>query len=145
MAGNSTLHKAGGGIPVAAAQTPLRVQSAEQYVAPLSAGTPGAGAGANKLQANWGRRLLGCHGGPPIRHAIVVAQRGWPTRLGTRFLERVIMARARLQVLPSDHPAAVAFRAAKDMGTPTWETAALRLLGCLPSPPADLLSRHVSA
>ncbi|CAK0798006.1 unnamed protein product, partial [Prorocentrum cordatum] len=54
-------------------------------------------------------------------------------------LNRVIMARARLQVLPCDHPAAVVLRAAKDMGTPTWETAALRLLGRLPSPPADLL------
>eukprot|EP00959_Pyramimonas_sp_CCMP1952_P391378 8202068-Pyramimonas_sp.AAC.1 len=49
------------------------------------------------------------------------------------------MARARLQVLPSDHPATVVLRAARDMGTPTRETAALRLLGRLPFPPADLL------
>ncbi|CAK0901259.1 unnamed protein product, partial [Prorocentrum cordatum] len=121
------------------AKASSRVESVVLYAAQLLAGTPGAEAALKKLQVNWGRRLLGCPRGPPIKHAVVVAQCWWPMRLGTWFLERVIMARARLQALPCDHPAAVDRRAAKDMGTPTWETAALRLLGRLPSPPANLL------
>eukprot|EP00959_Pyramimonas_sp_CCMP1952_P182383 3813696-Pyramimonas_sp.AAC.1 len=92
----------------------------------------------NKLQVTWGRRLLGCHKGPPIRHAVVVAQCGWPMRLGTRFLEKALMARARLMVLPGDHPGALMLRAARSLATPTWESAVVALAQRLAPPPPDL-------
>ncbi|CAK0904656.1 unnamed protein product, partial [Prorocentrum cordatum] len=125
-------------IPVAAAQVPARVESVVLYAAPLLAAVPGAESTMNKLQVTWGRRLLGCHKGPPIRHAVVVAQCGWPMRLGTRFLEKALMARARLMVLPGDHPGALMLRAARSLATPTWESAAVALAQRLAPPPQDL-------
>ncbi|CAK0840450.1 unnamed protein product [Prorocentrum cordatum] len=125
-------------IPVAAAQVPARVESVVLYAAPLLAAVPGAESTMNKLQVTWGRRLLGCHKGPPIRHAVVVAQCGWPMRLGTRFLEKALMARARLMVLPGDHQGALMLRAARSLATPTWESAVVALAQRLAPPPPDL-------
>lgn len=123
-------------IPVAAAQVPARVESVILYAAPLLAAVPGAESAMNKLQVTWGRRLLGCHQGPPIRHAVVIAQCGWPMRLGTRFLEKTLMARARLMVLPGDHPGALMLQAARSLATPTWESAVVALAQRLAPPPA---------
>ncbi|CAK0864133.1 unnamed protein product, partial [Prorocentrum cordatum] len=125
-------------VPVAAAQVPPRVEAAVLFACPLLAGVPGAEARFNKLQVGWGRRLLGCHGGPPIKHVVVVAQCGWRMRMGTRFIERALMARARLTVLPPDHPGAIMYRASRALCVPTWLSDAAALASRLPDPPPDL-------
>ncbi|CAK0877688.1 unnamed protein product [Prorocentrum cordatum] len=128
-------------IPVAAAQVPPRIESVILYASPLLALAEGAEAALNRLQVEWGRKLLGCNAGPPVRHSVVVAQCGWPLRLGTKFLERALLARARLAVLPLDHPASRAWQASRCLHAPSWVTAVAALAGRLPSPPVQL-DRH---
>ena len=74
----------------------------------------------NRLQYLWGCKLLGFHTGPRLKWSIVAAQCGWTLRLGTRLLERAIMLRARLQVLPAGHPAAVMLHLATCLAASTW-------------------------
>ncbi|CAK0859458.1 unnamed protein product [Prorocentrum cordatum] len=133
--------RGGFSVPVTAAQVPPRVESVIVYASPLLALAAGAEASLNRLQVEWGRKLLGCHMGPPVRHSEVVAQCGWPLRLGTKFLERALMTQARLAVLPLDHPASWAWQASRNMHVPSWDTAVTALAGRLPSPPA-MLDRH---
>ncbi|CAK0886329.1 unnamed protein product [Prorocentrum cordatum] len=56
-------------IPVAAAQVPPRIESVILYASPLLALAEGAEAALNRLQVEWGRKLLGCNAGPPVRHS----------------------------------------------------------------------------
>ena len=107
-----TAEAGGFSVPVAAAQVPSRVASAILYPAPLLAAVPEAESTLNSSQVEWGRKLLGCHAGPRLKFSIVVAQCGWPMRLGTCFIERALMARARLRTLPPRHPAALMLEAA---------------------------------
>ena len=61
---------------------------------------------------------------------IILAQCGWVLRLGTRVVERAIMTRAKVLVLPSDHPAAS-----------MWQTQSQPYRGALTlSPPCPILS-----
>ena len=121
-------------IPVAAAQVHPRVESAILYPCPLLAGVPGAESAFNRLQGAWARKLLGCHGGPPLRQSVLVAQCGWPLRLGSRFIERALMARARFDALPAGHPASIAGGAAATLPVRSWLTDAAALALVLPSP-----------
>ena len=103
-----------------AAQVPLRVEPALLYAAPFLVAVPRAMSELNRLQYQWGCKLLGCHTGPRIKWSIVSAQCGWTLRLGTRLLERAIMLRARLQVLPTGHPAAAMLQLATCLVASTW-------------------------
>ena len=113
---------------VAAAQVPLRIEPRVLYAAAFIATVVGAETKLNRLQQAWGRRLLGCHLGPMLRWPIVFAQCGWTMRLGTRCREKAIMMRARLCVLPEDHPAVVMFTVARGTLAPTWEASVSQLM-----------------
>ena len=59
---------------------------------------------------------------------LACVQCGWQWRLGTLYLERVLLQRARLQLLPVDHPAAVIFRIAQHSTADTWALKSARYL-----------------
>ena len=131
---------AGFSIPVAAAQVPLRIEPALLFAAPLLAVVPRAESALNKLQYGWGMKLLGCAPGPRLRWLIVVAQCGWEFRLGTRMIEKAILARARLFVLPPDHPAVVVFEVARASLAPCWVNTVSALMNreCWANPIPDM-------
>jgi hypothetical protein len=107
-------------IPVAAAQVQLRVEPALLFSAPLLVGVSKAWSSLNHLQCQWGRRLLGAQTGPRLKFSIVAAQCGWELRLGTKMLERGIMARANLLVLPQEHPSARMLSIAMAVACDSW-------------------------
>ena len=67
---------------------------------------PGVQGKLNHLQWRWGKAILGCRYQRELRHHLVVAQCGWDMRLGTCLLLELVMTRARIVLLPEDHPAA---------------------------------------
>ena len=54
----------------------------------------------NRLQEYWALKLLGCSRASRVRGMLAVAQSGWTLRLGSRMLERAVMLRARIKLLP---------------------------------------------
>lgn len=107
-------------IPVAAAQVPLRIEPSVLYASALLVCAPGAKTALDRLQYLWGRQLLGFRAGPHVRWPIVAAQCGWDLRLGTRLVERAIMARAKILVLPDAHPAVALLRLADGVLAVSW-------------------------
>ena len=107
-------------VPVLAAQVPQRVESAIMFGAALLLGVPRIESDLNNLQSYWARVTLGCRRGPRLPWALSRAQCGWGRRLGTRMLEEVVMARARVWLLPHSHPAAVLREAARVSPAPSW-------------------------
>ena len=111
-----------------AAQVPLRVEPAVPFAAPLLAVVPGAIVAFNRLQLEWGRRILGCHTGPHLRWMIVIAQCGWSRRLGSKLVERAVMARARMLVLPDSHPSARMLALADSVPAFSWSKSVLEIM-----------------
>ena len=107
-------------VPIMAAQVPLRVESAVLFAGAILATVPGAILALNRLQVEWARRILGCHSGPQVKWWIVIAQCGWARRLGTKLVERAILARARIQLLPGVHPTARMLQIADAVPALSW-------------------------
>ncbi len=90
------------------------------------------------MQAAWARRLLACTTGPPVPGEVVVAQCGWTCRLGTRMLERAIMARARLLAQPPDHPGTRMLALARRLTCASWASAVAARMAELTPPVLDI-------
>ena len=83
-------------------------------------GVVGAEATLNRLQVTWARHLLGF---PNLRvgpWSILIAECGWPMRLGTKMFERAILLKARIQLLPPSHHAHSLLRAATCESVDSW-------------------------
>ena len=108
----------GMGPPVIAKETPQKAESkvihAVSVLASHHRGSQYVENQLNRLQASWPVRILGAQGVRPGRWIWGLWEMGWARRLGTRFLERAILDRARIMVLPKAHPARVSFDAAAD-------------------------------
>ncbi|CAE8615479.1 unnamed protein product [Polarella glacialis] len=111
---------AGFSVPVAAAQTLVRVVPIVLYAAEILALHGQAEAKPNTLQAGWAKTLLGCRNSQWMRGSPAVAQCGWQTRLGTLMVERIIVGLARIQTYPAWHPAAVMCFLTEDSLADTW-------------------------
>ncbi|CAE8646774.1 unnamed protein product [Polarella glacialis] len=107
-------------VPVAAAQTLVRVVPIVLYAAEILALHGQAEAKLNTLQAGWAKTLLGCRNSQWMRGSLAVAQCGWQTRLGTLMVERIIVGLARIQTYPAWHPAAVMCFLTEDSLADTW-------------------------
>ena len=83
---------------------------------------PDAEARLNRVQQDWALKIIGCNRLSKVRGVLAVAQRGWSMRLGTRMIESVMVARARLAILPQEHPAVVLMRIAERSHAITWCT-----------------------
>ena len=128
----------GFGLPVLSAQVPLRVESAILYPSPFLLLAHRAEYELNRMQAAWARRLLACTTGPPVPGEVVVAQCGWTCRLGTRMLERAIMARARLLAQPPDHPGTRMLALARRLTCASWASAVAARMAELTPPVLDI-------
>ena len=102
---------AGFTLPVLASQVPVRVEPFVVYGAALLAVAPQADVALNRLQQYWARSILGCAGFAGLPWSLLLASCGWVARLGTKVFEYAIVCRARLFVLPDDHPAVEMFKA----------------------------------
>ncbi|CAK0891154.1 unnamed protein product [Prorocentrum cordatum] len=69
---------------------------------------------------------------------VVVAQCGWTCRLGTRMLERAIMARARLLAQPPDHPGTRMLALARRLTRASWASAVAARMAELTPPVLDI-------
>ena len=87
-------------------QVIVRIEPLVTYGAPLLILAPNFATTLNRLQQFWARTILGCSRCPRLPWALTLAQCGWHLRLSSKVIEQAIMARARLAVLPTDHPGA---------------------------------------
>ena len=101
---------------------PCRIEPAILFGMGLCIGVPGAEWKLNKMQAGWARALLGCPDARAGRWSCLFIECGWSHRLGTKMLERAIMLKARLALLPGNHPAFQLLSAAFASVAPTWAT-----------------------
>jgi hypothetical protein len=122
-----TANSAGFPLSVQAREVTTRVGSAILYAAEVLIELPKAEEQFNQIQQSWARQVLGCGTRGRIKGTLAVAQCGWTIRLGTLFLEQVLMARARAAVLPADHPLARVIELADQIPAHTWARAS-RLL-----------------
>ncbi|CAK0904763.1 unnamed protein product [Prorocentrum cordatum] len=120
-------------------EVPLRVDSALLYPPPFLFLAQRARYSLDSLQASWARRLLGCAIGPALPGEAVLAHCGWHLRLGTKMVERAILARAKLFLLPETHPGASMLRLASATSCPTWASAAQAVMEALDSPIPDVV------
>ena len=74
----------------------------------------------NKLQAGWAKFLLSGAQTTHINGLAAISQCGWQLRLGTLMLEQAIIARARILLLPVDHPAAGLIKLSDSVTANTW-------------------------
>ena len=130
----------GFGLPVLCAQVPLRVDSAVLYPSPFLFLADRARFALDHMQASWARRLLGCAVGPQLPGAVVIAQCGWPMRLGTRMVERTILARARLFLLPGEHPGASMLAVASGTSCSSWASTVRAWMNSLDPPLPDVVA-----
>ena len=115
-------------VPITSIQVPLRVESLVLFPAAFLILAPRAEHALNRMQIAWGRHLLAFQTGPHIKWLLVVAQCGWIMRLGTRMVERAILTRARIFLLPSEHAAHRMLRLAVDKQAPSWATCVKALM-----------------
>lgn len=119
------------GPPVVAQETPQRVESkifhAIAVLASHHNGAEHVENQFNKMQARWPTKILGGQGLRPGRWIWGIWEMGWSRRLGTRFVERAILDRARIRALPPEHPARVSLRAAADRSG-TWGGSVKRMM-----------------
>ena len=106
-------------VPIQAEQVRSRVEPVILYAAEVLIIAPGAERALNALQEMWARTILGAARGR-LRGILVVAQCGWPLRLGSRMLEIAITAVARLQTLPVGHPAPVLIHLLASLPAQSW-------------------------
>ena len=81
---------------------------------------PSAYTQLNRMQANWAKALLGIHETPHGQWPILIAECGWPLRLGSQMQIRSIMLKARIQLLPTSHPAHAQLLAAACSEISSW-------------------------
>ena len=83
--------------------------------------------GFNRLQAKWARTLVAGTSTAHISGLLAAVACGWEFRFGTLVLEKIMMARARLFVLPQSSPAVILAHVAGNVSACTWvrSTAAL--------------------
>ena len=109
-------------LPSQAAQIECQLAPKVLYGASFLVGVEGAFTRLNRLQADWARFLL-CHKfTAPINGFRAMAQCGWIRRLGTTMIERAIMARVRVALLPEDHPAVFMLHLADHIPAITWNS-----------------------
>jgi hypothetical protein len=132
-----SLDASGFGLPFQASQFISRVDSVglfgSEVLASHCQGLKAVVKRFNDAQYLYLKRALGAttkmHVGS---HVKVLMECRQPYRLGSRFLERIILVRARIQLLPTDHPLAVAVSVAERLKAVTWWThtnEAKKLLG----------------
>ena len=101
-----TAETGGFSVPVLVSQVIIRLHPVILCLAAFIALVPGVQGKLNHLQWRWGKAILGCRYQRELRHHLVVAQCGWDMRLGTCLLLELVMTRARIVLLPEDHPTA---------------------------------------
>ena len=111
---------AGFSIPVEAQQVIIRVEPLVLYAAELLVCVPRAEKALNDLQSEWAVQILGARAWNRLRAPLAVCQCGWRHRLGTKMIEAAIIARARLFLLPAEHPAAALRRLVDATQLGTW-------------------------
>ncbi|CAK0864232.1 unnamed protein product, partial [Prorocentrum cordatum] len=133
-----------GGFPVRvlAAQVLIRIVPAVLAGAAVLAAVPNIESDLNSLQAYWARATLGYRRGPRLNWALSRLQCQWDLRLGTLMILQVVMARARLWVLPEGHPATAMRDAARQSPAPSWWRAAGQLMASMPNGPIRDISAH---
>ena len=112
---------------IQAAQVSCDILPFMLYGAALFVDLDEAEEGFNRLQMKWARALVAGTSTAHISGLLAAVACGWEFRFGTLLLETIIMARARLFVLPQSHPAAVLAHLAGNVNACTWvrSTAAL--------------------
>ena len=108
--------------PIMCAQVLVRIEPFLLYGAALLAVAPGADVVFNRLQQFFARALLGCTCFTALAWPLTLATCGWEMRLGSKILEYAVVARARLFLLPVDHPAARMFSSALMSPAASWAT-----------------------
>ncbi|CAE8605722.1 unnamed protein product [Polarella glacialis] len=111
-----------------AAQIPVRVETVVLFGAELLLEIDRAEGVLNRMQHSWARSVLGCGAHGRAKGLLAVAQCGWTVRLGTLFLEQVLVAQARARVLPVDRPLSRTLAVADNSLALTWARAAKHLL-----------------
>ena len=113
--------------PLQAAAILSRIEGVTLFGIESTIAVPGAGATFNRLQAGWARHLLGFPRRREGRQSLVIAECGWTRRLGTKMLERAVLLKARVQLLPLEHPACALLRVATTAEFETWATSVARI------------------
>ena len=90
---------------VIALEIPARIEAPVLYGAELLVLAPRAEIRLNTLQASWAKAVIGARAFTDVRGILAVAECGWPLWLGSLMLEKAIVALARMQLMPSNHPA----------------------------------------
>jgi len=75
----------------------------------------------------------------PPAGPVVIVQCGWHMRLGTKMVERTILARARLFLLPGEHPASNMFEVASSTCCSTWASSVRAWMDSLDPPLPDVV------
>ena len=115
---------AGFSVPVEAHQVTVRVEPIVMYGAELLILVPHAEKALNDLQFEWATAFLKAKSWDGrLRMPLAINQCGWCQRLGTKMVEAAVIARARLFLLPSHHPAAALQRLADATQVCTWSRA----------------------
>ena len=120
---------------VCPATVPPRVESVALNGLGLCINVPGAENALNRMQASWAKYILDISEHPYGNWPALVAEVGWPWRLGTRMLADAILLEARISLLPLDIPAYQALRLAQGSALPSWASHVHQLrkrLGDLP-------------
>ena len=107
-------------IPLLTAATETRVVSKAMYGIEFCIGISSMESRLNRLQTNWAKRALGISKSRAGKHALLITECGWSCRLGTLMLENAIMLKARIMVLPRQHPARQIFEVARGSPLETW-------------------------
>ena len=129
-------------LPLIASLTPGKVQGTALYGIDVRIAIESS---LNRLQSAWAKNLLGIGTCPQGAWNIVRADCGWCRRLGTTMLERALALSIRVQLLPLDHPALIAFQIASASEIASWASQLReiqwRLSSFGPLPPiTDILS-----
>ena len=103
-----------------ASTIPERVESVALHGIAFCIGVPSAEQQLNRMQANWAKTLLGIKDYPQGLWPFLIAECGWPRRLGTKMLGEAIMLEARTQLLPHHTTAAGALHAARQSPFHSW-------------------------
>ena len=127
-------------LPVVAKQVECRIDPVALYAAELLVLHDDAEKVLNAAQQRWALSLLGCTAHAHVTGSLAVVHCGWRWRLGTKFLECAILARARINLLPLEHPARKLMALADALPAITWSRRVKRLMAtiCPESPLPDV-------
>ena len=122
----SAVDEAGFGLPMLESQFQSRVEPSAMFgaevLASFSADWKTADRRLNDAHYRAAKMMLGLRGvsSGDGGHVRALLESGFLTRLGSRMLQRALVARARLLCLPDDSPVAPVLRAAKLVRGETW-------------------------